>query len=254
MILAIDVGNTNIVLGGIDEKGTYFVARTVTDREKTTDEFAIIFKNIIEMNGIPLEKIEGSIISSVVPPLNSALRGAVETVLGRTPLFIGPGIKTGLNILIDNPAQLGSDLVVDAVAAIHAYEKPLIVIDMGTATTFSVIDQKSNYLGGVICPGLKISLDALTARTSQLQSIGLEPAKSVIGRNTIDCMKSGAIYGSASMLDGMIDRIEQELGQKATVVATGGLGKFVVPYCTHKIIYDDALLLKGLWLIYQKNS
>ncbi|MEG1873101.1 MAG: type III pantothenate kinase, partial [Ruthenibacterium sp.] len=167
---------------------------------------------------------------------------------------IGPGIKTGLNILIDNPAQLGSDLVVDAVAAIHAYEKPLIIIDMGTATTFSVVDQKGNYLGGVICSGLKISLDALTARTSQLQSIGLEPPKSVIGCNTVDCMKSGAIYGGASMLDGMIDRIQEEMGQKAIVVATGGLGKFVVPYCKHPIIYDDALLLKGLWLIYKKNS
>ncbi|MEF9970626.1 MAG: type III pantothenate kinase [Ruthenibacterium sp.] len=253
MILAIDVGNTNIVFGCIDENSTYFVARTVTDREKTSDEFAIVLKNIIEMYGVPLAKIEGSIISSVVPPLNSALRGAVEIVLGRTPLLVGPGIKTGLNILIDNPAQLGSDLVVDAVAAIHAYEKPLIIIDMGTATTFSVVDQKSNYLGGAICSGLKVSLDALTARTSQLQSIGLEPAKAVIGRNTIDCMKSGAIYGSAAMLDGMIDRIEEEMGEKTTVVVTGGLGKFVVPYCKHKIIYDDALLLKGLWLIYQKN-
>ncbi|MEG2770663.1 MAG: type III pantothenate kinase, partial [Oscillospiraceae bacterium] len=146
------------------------------------------------------------------------------------------------------------DLVANAVAGIHSYEKPLIVIDMGTATTFSVIDEKSNYLGGVICSGLKISLDALTTKTSLLQSIGLEPTKSVIGRNTIDCMKSGAIYGNASLLDGMLERIETEIGQKATVVATGGLGKFIVPYCKHEIIYDDALLLKGLWLIYKKNS
>lgn len=254
MILAIDVGNTNIVLGGIDEKGIYFVGRISTDKGKTADEFAIGFKNIIDLNGIPIDRITGGIISSVVPPINSALSEAVEKVVGRVPMFIGPGLKTGLNILIDNPAQLGSDLVVDAVAAIHEYEKPLIIIDMGTATTISVVDQKSNYLGGVIYPGLKVSLEALTGRTSQLQSISLEPSKKAIGTNTIDCMKSGVIYGNAAMLDGMIERIEEELGQTATVVATGGLGKCVVPYCKHKVIYDDTLLLKGLWVIYQKNS
>lgn len=254
MILAIDVGNTNIVLGGIDQDGIYFVARMATDKGKTADEYAISFKNIIEMNNVALDRIKGSIISSVVPPLNSALSEAVEKVLGRAPLFVGPGIKTGLNIIIDNPAQLGSDLVVDAVAAAHQYEKPLIVIDMGTATTFSILDKNSNYLGGIISPGLKISLESLTRRTSQLQSIGLEPPKKVIGRNTIHCMQSGAIYGNASMLDGMIERIEEEIGEKATVIATGGLGEYVVPYCKHDIIYDSELLLKGLLLIYQRNS
>ena len=253
MILALDVGNSNIVFGCVDKEKTYFVSRLSTDRSCTDDEYAIRFKNLLELNGITPEKIKGSIISSVVPQLINILVMAVEKAVGVTPLVVGPGVKTGLNIKIDNPAQLGSDLVVDAVAALDAYPVPPVIIDMGTATTISVVDKNKYYLGGMILPGVKISLDALTSRTSLLQGISLEVPKKVIGSNTIDCMKSGLVYGNASVLDGLIDRIEEELGEKVTAVATGGLSKSIVPYCKREIIVDDNLLLKGLYLIYQKN-
>ena len=176
------------------------------------------------------------------------------TVLGKTVKIVGPGVKTGLNILMDNPAQVGSDRIVNAVAAINEYPAPLIIIDMGTATTFCVVDEKKNYIGGMILPGVRISLDALTSRTSQLSRISIEAPKKTIGKNTIDCMKSGIINGNAACIDGMVQRIERELGQKATVLATGGLAKKIVPYCEQKIIVDDELLLKGLRLIYNKNK
>ncbi|MEG2597148.1 MAG: type III pantothenate kinase, partial [Oscillospiraceae bacterium] len=234
----------------MDQEKIYFVGRMATDRSKTEDEYAIGFKNIIELNGFDPQSIEGSILSSVVPPLGNVLKEAIQKTTGTTPLIVGPGVKTGLNIKIDNPAQLGSDLVVNAVAAIREYEKPLIIFDMGTATTLSVINSAGSYLGGMIVPGVKVSQETLTARTSQLPSISLEPPQKVIGTNTIDCMKSGAIYGNAAMLDGMIERVEEELGEIATVVATGGLSKCIVPYCNKKIICDNDLLLKGLWFIY----
>ena len=168
-------------------------------------------------------------------------------------MIVGPGLKTGLNILMDNPAQVGSDLIVGAVAGIAEYPLPLTIIDMGTATTICVIDGNKNYIGGMILPGLRVSLDSLTSRTSQLPRISLDPPKRLIGKNTSECMKSGILYGNASWIDGMIDRIEEDLGQKTTVVATGGLAGTIIPLCRHNIILDDELLLKGLLLIYQKN-
>jgi type III pantothenate kinase len=254
MILALDVGNSNIVIGCIDETKIHFISRLTTDTGKTVDEYAISFKNILELYQVDLDQIDGAIISSVVPPLNLVLREAVYLAIRHTPLIVGPGVKTGLNIMIDNPGQLGSDLVVDAVAAIQLYEKPLIIFDMGTATTASVVDKAGNYRGGMIIPGVRVSLDALTSRTAQLPRISMEAPKKVIGMNTIDCMKSGTMYGTAAMLDGIIDRIEEEIGSKATVVATGGLAKFIVPLCKKQIICDDDLLLKGLWYIYRKNQ
>lgn len=253
MILAIDVGNLNIVIGCIDDSKPYFIERISTDLNKTTLEYALIFKNILELYNIDPKSIEGSIISSVVPPLSNVIRRSIEKIIDKQVKMIGPGLKTGLNIKIDNPGQLGSDMVVDSVAAIHEYPSPLIIIDMGTATTMSVIDENQNYIGGVIVPGLEVALESLSARTSQLPKISLECPKSAIGRNTIECMKSGAVLGNAAVLDGMIDRMEDELGSKATVVATGSLAQFIVPHCNHKIIYDDALLIKGLLIIYEKN-
>ena len=163
-------------------------------------------------------------------------------------------MKTGLNIVMDNPKTVGSDMIVDAVAALREYSLPVIIIDMGTATTMSVVDQKGNYIGGVILPGLRVSLDSLSSKTAQLPSISLDIPQKIIGKNTIDCMRSGIMYGSAGMIDGILDRMEDELGQSATVVATGGLSRFVVPLCRHKIVYDEALLMKGLWILYEKNQ
>lgn len=254
MILAIDMGNTNIVVGGIDEEQTYFVERISTDHGRTPLEYAVSLKNILEFHQIAPSAIEGSIISSVVPPLRDTIKQAVEKVIGKPALLVGPGMKTGLNILMDNPATVGSDLVVDSVAAIHHYPAPLIVIDMGTATTMCVVDKNHNYIGGVIIPGLKVSLDSLSGRASQLPYISLDAPKKAIGKNTIDCMRSGIIYSNAGAIDGIIDRFEEELGGPATVVATGGLFRFVAPHCRHEIIYDDALLLKGLLVIYNKNK
>lgn len=254
MILAVDIGNTNIVVGCIHGEKILFVERLSTDSSKTVLEYAISFKNVLELYQIQPEQIEGSIMASVVPPVTSSVREAVLKITGKHILIIGPGVKTGLNILMDNPAQLGSDLVANAVAGIAEYKPPMIIFDFGTATTISVVDRKKNYIGGSILPGIRISSDTLTSRTSQLPKISLEAPKRVIGTNTIDCMKSGVIFGNAACIDGMIQRIQDQLGEKATVIATGGLAQCVVPHCREEIILDDALLLKGLKLIYQKNQ
>ena len=192
-------------------------------------------------------------MSSVVPPLNAPISSAINKLFGFRPRLVGSGMKTGLNIIMDNPKTVGSDMIVDAVAVVKEYPLPAIVIDMGTATTMSVVDQKGNYIGGVIFPGLRVSLDSLSSKAAQLPSISLEIPKKVIGKNTIDCMRSGIMYGSAGMIDGIIDRMEAELGKTPSVIATGGLSRFVVPLCRHKIIYDEALLMKGLWILYEKN-
>ncbi len=254
MILAIDIGNTNIVIGCIRNEDILFVERLSTDSTKTVLEYAISFKNVLELYHLDAEDIQGCIISSVVPPVTNIVRDAAKKITGRDVIIIGPGVKTGLNILMDNPAQLGSDLVANAVAGIAEYKAPMILIDMGTATTISVVDKHQNYIGGMILPGIRVSSDSLTSRTSQLPRISVEAPKKLIGTNTISCMKSGLIYGNASCIDGMVQRINRELGEKATVVATGGLAECIIPHCMEEIIIDDALLLKGLNLIYQKNK
>lgn len=253
MIFAIDIGNTNIVIGCMEGEKVKFIERISTDESKTELEYAVSFKTVMELYNIHAKDLEGSIISSVVPQLTGMIRSALQKLTSTKPLVIGPGVKTGLNILLDNPAQLGSDLVIGAVAGIKKYGSPLILIDMGTATTISVIDKNKNFLGGPIIPGAMVSLDSLVSKTSQLPRINFEPPKHVIGRNTIDCMKSGFLYGQASCLDGMIGRIEEELGYETTVVATGGIAKMIIPYCHREIIHDDALLLDGLKIIYDKN-
>lgn len=253
MILTVDIGNSNIVAGGMDPQKTYFVERLSANLYMTSLEYAVSFKNILEMNRIDAGAISGCIICSVVPPLTNTVREALERVTHHLPLVVGPGIKTGLNIKMDNPAQLGSDLVVDAVAAIHEYGAPLLIFDMGTATTMSAVDKSGSYVGGAIIPGLKVSLDSLSSRASQLPRIGLDSPKRIIGTNTIECMKSGAIFGNACMIDGMIDRAQEELKGPVKVISTGGLARFITPCCRHTIIYDDILLLKGLLLLYLKN-
>lgn len=255
MILAIDVGNTNIVVGAIDRnRKKVFIERLSTVKTKTEAEYAIDLKIILDLYRIDPAELKGGIISCVVPQVTSVIRQAVEKILKRKVLLVGPGVKNGLNIKMDNPASVGSDQIVDAVAVVEEYALPAIVIDMGTASTMSVIDERKNYIGGVIMPGVKVSLDSLTANASQLHGISLDTPKKVIGTNTIDCMQSGVINGNAACLDGMIDRIEDELGKKCTVVATGGLAKVIVPFCRRKVILDDDLLLKGLRIIYDKNQ
>ena len=253
MLLAIDIGNSNIVLGCIEGKEILHEARIATDLVKTSDQYCVDVKNVLSLYDIDLKTIEGVIVSSVVPPVLNSFRTAIMKLTGKRPMFVGPGIRTGLNILMDNPAQVGSDLIVAAVAALQEYPAPLIIIDMGTATTISVVDKDKAYIGGCICPGVKISADALSSRTAQLPGISLDEPKKAIGRNTVDSMRSGIMMGSAAMLDGMIARMEEELGQKATVLATGGIARFVVPMCRREVVYDRNLLLKGLTILYYNN-
>ena len=255
MIAAVDIGNTNIVIGCMDTKTrkVLLTERISTDRQKTDLEHAISFKTILELHHIEPSQIDGAIISSVVPPVTPLFKRAIQKLTNCDVLVVGPGVKTGLNIAMDNPATVGADLITGAVAAIDRYPLPVIIIDMGTATTMTVVDTHKNYIGGVIIPGLRVSLDSLSNRTSQLPHISLDAPRHVIGKNTIDCMKSGSVYGNAAMLDGMIDRMEEELGTKATVIATGGLASVVTPLCHHKIKIDDDLLMYGLLLIYEKN-
>lgn len=208
MLLALDVGNTNIVIGFLDASGIRNIARLETDRDKTAHEYAISLRQVIEFSGIAPEDVDGAILSSVVPPINGALVAAVRMITGIRPLVVGPGMKTGLNIALDNPATMGSDLVVGAAAALAMHAPPLIIIDMGTATTMTVIDREARVLGGAIIPGVGISLEALASGTSQLPHISLDAPKKCISTDTIEAMRSGSVYGTAAMLDGMIARME----------------------------------------------
>jgi len=253
MVLAVDIGNSNIVVGCFESGTIQFVERLATNRNSTALEYAVLIKTVLELNGVAGKSFEGGIISSVVPTVTNMVKAAIEKLTGKPPLVVGPGLKTGLKIRIENPAQLGSDRVTDAVAAVNYYPAPLIIVDMGTATTISVIDKDKNFIGGMIMPGLRISAEALTGRTSQLPQISLDPPKRAIGKNTVECMRNGLILGAAATIDGAVTHIEAELGYPCTVVATGGLSKLVTPHCTRPIIQDDQLLLKGLMLLYQKN-
>lgn len=253
MLLAIDVGNTNIVVGCVSEKGVAFSERIATDSSKTELEYFVLFNELLKYHKIPLSKVEGAALSSVVPPLTDTLVLAIKKLLGKEPLVVGPGVKTGLNIITDNPAQVGADLIVNAVAGLRDYGAPLIMIDMGTATTISVVDNKKNYIGTVIMPGVRVSLNALVSGTSQLPKISLEAPKKVVGSNTIDCMKSGIIYAQAAAIDGMLDRIEDEMGYPIPAVATGGLSPSIVPNCRREVTVDGDLTLRGLYYIFEKN-
>lgn len=254
MLLAIDIGNSNIVLGGIRDGEIAFEARIATDYIKTSDQYGVEIKNILSLFGVSPTDIQDCIISSVVPPVFNSVQTGMLKVIGRPPLVVGPGIKTGLNIQTDTPSQVGSDRIVIAVAALAEYEPPLTLLDLGTATTIEVVGKGSTYLGGCIIPGVRVSLDALTTHTAQLPGISLDRPRRVIGKNTVDCMRSGIMYGTAAMLDGMLDRVEEELGFSTTVVATGGMAKFIIPLCRREIRLEKDLLLKGLNILYQKNG
>ncbi len=253
MILAVDIGNTNIVLGCIEDDKILFEARMATDLIKTSDQYCAELKTMLSLFGVAPEDIDGSIISSVVPPVLNSFKTAIRKLTGCSAMVVGPGIKTGLNIRMDNPSEVGSDLIVAAVAAIAEYGAPLLLVDMGTATTITAIDESGAFVGGCICPGVKISMEALTGRTAQLPGISLDAPRCAIGKNTRDSMRSGIMLGAAAMLDGLLDRMEAELGAKVTVVATGGISKFVLPLCRRKMVYDRSLMLKGLKLLYARN-
>lgn len=253
MILTIEIGNSTITLGGIEGEDIRFECRINTDRVKTSDTYCIDLKTLFEIYGIDMGAIEGVIISSVVPQVLNSVRTAIRKLLNTEPMVVGPGLRTGLNIRLENPGQIGSDLVAADVAALAEHQPPLIVIDMGTATTMTVLDPDGAHLGGCVCPGVKISLESLTAKTSLLPGIQLDKPRRALGRNTADAMRSGIMFGAAAMLDGMIDRFMEETGWAFTIVATGGLAKRIVPLCRHEILYDRHLIIKGLAKLYRDN-
>ncbi|MCL2068663.1 MAG: type III pantothenate kinase [Oscillospiraceae bacterium] len=255
MILTVDIGNTNLKIGAWDNERLAFVSRIVSDAMRTDDEYAIHILDAFRLNDCNSNQFDGAIIASVVPILSNTLASAVSKVIPTTRIFqVGPGLKTGLNIKIDNPAQLGADMVCAAVSAVARYPLPCIICNLGTATAIFAIGSNGDFLGCSVAPGLIISLDALAHRTAQLPHISLDnPPKNVIGTNTDDSMKSGAIYGAAAMLDGMVDRFREQLGENAAVIACGGLAKYVYAHCKQEIIYDDHLIMDGLRIIYFKN-
>lgn len=253
MLLAIDIGNTNIVLGGFENDELKFVARIATNATKTEDEYATKIRSILVLHNVSAESVSGAIISSVVPPLNSVMKRAIRIVYGIEPIMVGPGIKTGINIQCDNPSTVGADLICACVAAHHIYGSPSLVIDMGTATKMMVVDKNGAFIGVSIIPGVNIALKALSGGTAQLPQISLEAPDSVIGKNTVDCMRSGVVFGNACMLDGMIDRFNEEMDTQLQVIATGGLASTIVCHCKHPITLDEDLLLKGLNILYNKN-
>lgn len=254
MLLAIDIGNTNLVIGCIRDDKILFKARIATDRTRTSDQYGVEIKSMLEAYGVKRSDIDDCIISSVVPPVFNSVRTGVIKIIGKQPMVVGPGLKTGLNIHVDVPSQVGSDRIVIAVAALAEYKAPLLLMDLGTATTIESVEPDNVYMGGVIIPGVRVSLDALTSRAAQLPGISLDQPKQVIGKNTVDCMRSGMMFGTAAMIDGLVERMEEELGHRCTLIATGGLAQFIAPLCKREIILDKDLLLKGLNIIYKKNK
>lgn len=255
MLLAIDVGNTHVVIGLIENGEILHIERLTSNTKDTGAEYAIKLRQIFEFEDVDYKSFEGVIISSAVPPLTETLKIAVKRLTGIDSIVVSSGLRTGMNIRIDDPSTLGADLAVGGVAAIAYYSVPAIIVDLGTASTLFAVDGKKNFIGGAIIPGVGLSYSALSAGTSLLPAISITPPKKAISTNTVDCMRSGAVFGTAAMIDGMIERMEAEIGEKCTVVATGGLASSIIPYCKRDdIICDNDLLLKGLWYLFRKNK
>ncbi len=255
MILAIDVGNTNIVIALFDGEELKNSWRISTDKNKTSDEIGITLCQLTEHSGISAEQIDDVIISSVVPPIMHSLCNAIRKYIKCEPMVVGPGVKTGLNIKYDNPKEVGADRIVNAVGAIHKYGKPLILVDFGTATTFCAIDGNGDYLGGVIAPGVKVSMNALFERAAKLPRVEIKKPQTAIGRNTISSMQSGAVYGQAGQVDRIVAEIKKELNEdNVKVIATGGLSVLIAPESNSIDFVDKTLTLDGLRIIYDMNK
>ena len=254
MILSIVIGNSNINIGAYCNGGLLFLTHIVSEAGKTEVEYAVLLHHILHLHRLSEQNLKGAVISSVVPQLSPVLKAAVQLTSPVPVMQIGPGVKTGLNIRIDNPAQLGADFVAAAVGAFEKYPLPVIIVDFGTATKISIVDRSRSFIGGSIMPGVRVSLDALSNRAAQLPHISLEPPAPVIGTNTIDCMKSGVLLGNASMIDGMIERYEEKAGPAASIVATGESVDAVAPFCRHKLLVDKTLRLDGLYAVWKKNT
>ncbi len=253
MILTLDVGNLNIQIGGFEGETLMFHSRCASDPRKTEDEYLLLIRDLLSLYQVDIASIEGGILTSVVPTLTPVLRCAVERLIGKRLMVVGSGVKTGLNIRIEFPNELGGDMVVNAVAALQKYPKPIAVFDMETATSLSVIDREGAYVGGALIPGLRVSVDAMGDSTAQLPYIPLCKPKKLICSSTVSCMQSGAVYGYAAMTDGLAAQVAEELGEPVTVVLTGSSADLIAPYCKSEINLDLTLQMDGLRLLYEKN-
>ncbi len=255
MIFMLEAENSRIRIGCMNKETILFTESLSADLSKTALEYAVSFRHAFEFNHLSPADVEGAILASVVPQLNSVLLEAVKKATGCGKILtVGPGVKSGLNIKIDDPARLGSDRVVGAVAAVNGYPLPLILIDMSTCLTFSVLNEKGAYIGGSIAPGLRLSLDALTNKAALLSQVPLTPPAHVTGRNTQECIQSGILLGGAALVDGMLDRLSETLSTTPTYLATGWDASLLAPLCRHRIEVDEDLFMKGLYAIYQKNA
>lgn len=253
MLLTADIGNTNIKFGIFDGKTLMRTLTISCNKAKTADEYGVELYSLIRVMGIHRDDFTGCIISSVVPIVTTCIDTAVRNILGIEPIILGPGVKTGLNIRIDDPSTLGADLVAACVAANATEDTPAIVISMGTATVWCVIDRRGSMIGCAIAPGIAVSLEALTKNTALLQSVAFKAPQSVIGKNSDKSIRAGSVWGTVYMIDGMIDRIEDELGEECRIIATGGLADTIIRYCSHDIRIEENLILEGLRLIYERN-
>lgn len=255
MILTVDIGNTNITIGAFKAERLLFTSRLATDRKRTADQYAVELLNVFKLHKVEISDFSGAIISSVVPEVTDAIKLSVITVTGKTPQILNTDIGSGLQVINNLNGHIGADIAAVSVGAIKKYPLPCFILDLGTATKIILLDESGKFMGCTISPGVGISLYALASRTSQLPTINLETPESSIGTNTVDCMKSGLVYGTAAMLDGLTDRMEKDFGQPVkTIIATGGLSKEIVKNCNKDIVYDDNLILDGLNFIYERNN
>lgn len=253
MLLVIDVGNTNIVLGLYEGDRLTNHWRLSTDRSRTADEYGILFRQLFDMGGVDFSRVSGSIVACVVPPILSTVTGMVQRYFGHEPLVVGPGLRSGMPILYENPREVGADRIVNAVAAFERYRAACIVVDLGTATTFDAINDQGQYMGGAICPGVNISAEALFMRASKLPRVDVARPERVIGRNTVSSMQSGIVFGYCGLIDGMVARIVAEYGRPMRVIATGGLAQLFAEECERIDDHDPDLTLEGLRLLYERN-
>lgn len=253
MLLAVDIGNTNVVFGLYDGEQLSHTFRVSTVHTRTEDEYAVLLRELLAMRGLAANVVDAAIVASVVPPLTDVLADAVRRACARDPLLVGPGLKTGIPVLYENPREVGADRIVNAVAAYDRVHGPVIVVDFGTATTFDCISPKGEYLGGVIVPGLRVSLDALLEHAAKLSRIELAAPPVVLGRNTTHALQSGLIFGHAAMVDGMIERLQAEQGYESTVIATGGLGKLIAKHARRIGSVDENLTLEGLRILHERH-
>lgn len=254
MVLAFNIGISTITLGGFENNNLRFVVSMAANTNETADQYAAAILSLLSLKGIKTDRVDGVAIASVLPSLNRVIRSAVKILWNVEPLTVGPGVKTGLGIRCDLPSSVGADIICACVACNTLYGHPGLIIDIDSVTKFTVVDYTGAFVGTSIAPGISMGLSALSENAALLPNVELSPPSELIAKNTADCMRSGIIYGGASMVDGMIDRFFGELGGEIPVVVTGSDSGIILPYCKHKMILDEHLVLKGLNLIYQKNN